>query len=247
MSFQPYQFRELNSDGKAPVPARFEEPSLLQRKNSADADASHRVKNHFNLDQNVAGQLGIHERERQEAEDKISRELERRWEATSEKAEVEGYTKGLEEGKAEAFKAELPRIAEKIQRLDSILQEFDSMRSRIFTANEAFLMEVISQVAGMVALRAVESDPDYLRRLITQLLHQLATKEDLKIFLAEADLHNVDELRASLEKEFGKLTNTSIEVGPDVQAGGCKIETRFGVVDASLTAQVANAIKTLKA
>ncbi len=245
--FQPYQFQELSATNGASTTKRFDEPKFPSHRDADKIDKNHRGHDHFSLDKTVAGQLGVHERERQEAEARIKAEIERRWEQASEQAEVAGYTKGLEEGKAEAFKAELPRVAEKLQRFDSMLQELDQFRSRIFTANETFLMDLIAQVAGMVALKSVETDPDYIRRLVTTLLHQLATKEDLKIFLSESDFGNVEALRAALDKEFGKLQNTTIEASDEISAGGCKIETRYGVVDASLTSQIENVMKSLKA
>jgi len=243
--FKPYEFKELDASG-ASITKRFDEPKFASHRDADKIDKSHRGSDHFALDHTVAGQLGVHERERREAEARIQAELERRWEKAAEQAEVAGYTKGLEEGKAEAFKAEYPRVAEKLARMDSLLAEFDGYRARIFAANEAFLMDLIAQVGGMVALKAVENDPDYIRRLVTTLLEQLATKEDLKIFLSESDFENVELLRTAIGKEFGKLTNTTIEASPDISVGGCKIETRFGVVDASVATQIENVMKTLK-
>jgi flagellar assembly protein FliH len=243
--FKPYEFKELNANG-ASITKRFDEPKFASHRDADKIDKSHRGSDHFSLDHTVAGQLGVHERERQEAEARIQAELERRWEQMAEQAEVAGYTKGLEEGKAEAFKAEMPRVAEKLARFDSILREFDGYRTQIFAANEAFLMDLIAQVAGMVALKAVDTDPDYVRRLVTTLVEQLSTKDDLKIYLSDADFENVEMLRNSLQKEFGKLSNTSIEASPDISVGGCKIETRFGVVDASVATQIENVMKTLK-
>ncbi len=81
---------------------------------------------------------------------------------------------------------------------------------------------------------------------MTTLLQQLSTKEDLKIQLSEADFANVDMLRQSLEKEFGKLNNTTIEANPEIPVGGCKIETRFGVMEASIASQIENVRRALK-
>jgi flagellar assembly protein FliH len=107
-------------------------------------------------------------------------------------------------------------------------------------------MDLIAEVAGMIVLREVEVDREYVRRLVTALLQQLGTKDDIKIHLSESDYANVETLRQALEKEFGKLSNTTIEVGSEVPVGGCKIETRFGVVDASIAAQIENVKKALK-
>jgi flagellar assembly protein FliH len=251
MSFQPFAYR----DPSKPAPAAtvpgdraqaYAEPNFELPKDAQAADSAHRRPGHFKLDREVESQLGIDTRIRDEQDAKLKTELERRWEKMSEQAEVEGYTKGLAEGKAEAYKAELPRINERIEKMDRILQEFDSAREKIFTANEVFVMELVARVAGMVALKEVELDKDYVRRVVMALLQQLGSRDDLKIFLSEADSENIDSLRQVMEKEYGKLTNTMIEVSAEIPVGGCKIETRFGVVDASVATQIENVMKALK-
>jgi flagellar assembly protein FliH len=245
--FQKYEFKELTAAAPASQAEKFKEPRFDIHADAGQAEAIARKGHRFALDHTVASQLGLAERDRQAAEERILREIERRWEQASEKAEVEGYTKGLEEGKKEAFNAELPRVKEKIEKLDHLLREIDAYRDRIFAANEAFLMDIVAQVASMVALREVSVDQDYVRRLVTTLLHQLGTKEDIKIFLSVQDHANADALFQFLQKEFGKLSNTVIEASEEIPVGGCKIETRFGVVDASVQTQIENVMKSLKA
>lgn len=244
--FQKYEFQELVS-GPAPAGAAeiYQEPHF-ERKVESTVDGIHGRKDAFRLDNQVASHLGIEERQKRSDEERVRREIEKRWEQAAEKAEVAGYTKGLEEGKAEAYKAELPRIRERIEKLDHLLQAIDRFRDKIFAANEGFLMDIIAEAVGMIALKEVELDREYVQRLVITLLHQLGSKDDVKIYLSESDFANVEVLRQVLEKEFGKLTNTSIEFSPEIPAGGCKIETRFGVVDATVASQIENIKKALK-
>jgi flagellar assembly protein FliH len=247
MTIRNYEYTNLSKSAPAaPAIHSYQEPKFEVDTNSKLVDVIHKQADSFKLDRNVVEQLGIEDREKKEQEDRLRKELERRWEKAAEQAEVTGYTRGLEEGKAEAFKAELPRVRERIEKLDQILREFDSFRASIFAANESFLMDLIAEVAGMIVLKTVTVDPDYVRRLVTTLLHQLSTKEDIKIFLSQADFANVDALRAALDKEFGKLNNTVIEVSSEIPVGGCKIETNFGVVDASIAAQLENVKAAMK-
>lgn len=246
MTVRKYEYTDFSKKPVAPDVRPYEEPKFEAHVSAKQVDTIHKKTDSFRLDSIVVDQLGIDQREREEQEARIRKELERRWEKTAEQAEVAGYTRGLEEGKAEAYKAELPRIRERIEKLDHLLHTFDTYREKIFTANEAFLMDLIAEVAGMIVLKEVSVDKDYVRRLVTTLLHQLGTKEDIKIHVSEADLANVETLRQALDKEFGKLSNTTIDVSPDIPAGGCKIETRFGVVDASVAAQIENLKGALK-
>lgn len=250
MDVKKFEYPDLTqrkTSSAAPGVKPYSEPKFEAHVNAKQVDSIHKKKTDaFKLDQIVIDQLGIEDRERAMHEEKFKKELERRWEQNAEKAEVAGYTRGLEEGKAEAYKSELPRIQERMQQFEFLLQQLDSFREKIFASNEAFLMELIAEVAGMVVLKEVEVDREYVKRLVITLLQQLSTKEDLKIHLSEADFANVDVLRQALDKEFGKLNNTTIEASPEIPVGGVKIETRFGVVDASIAAQIANVKAALK-
>lgn len=247
MTIRKYEMPELTPGKNIPGAKKFEAPQFARHRDLSEVDATHRQLASFHLDQNVSSQLGLAQRQAEEAEAEVQREIARRWEKNAEQAEAAGYTKGLEEGKQEAYKAELPRIQERVQRLDNLLKEIDGMRDLIFSANESFLMDIVARVAGMVALKEISVDQDYVRRVVTTLLHQLGTKDDVKIHLSAADFANAASLHQQLEKEFGKMTNTTIEPSEEISAGGCRVETRFAVVDASLNAQIQNAVDSLKA
>lgn len=243
-----YEYQDLSKKaGPAKPEIRpYEEPKFQAHVNGNQVDSIHKKLESFRLDPLVSNQLGVEDREKAAMEERARKEIEHRWELAAGKAEVEGYTRGLEEGKKEAVQAELPRIRERIEKLDFLIGEFDSFRQKIFNANEAFLMDLIMQVASMVTLKEVALDKDYIRRLVTNLLQHLGTKDDIKIHLSAFDFENMNSLREALDKEFGKLQHTTIEPSPDVPVGGCKIETRFGVVDASIQAQIENISKSLK-
>ncbi len=247
MTFQRYEFKDLD---KPESPQRdskdFKAPAFSVAPEQIVSKTSSKKLAHFRLDQTVASQLGLEEQDRQAFEAKVAEEIERRWAVAKDQAEAAGFAAGLEEGKQQAYKAELPRTQEKVARLERLLVEFDSMRERIFTANEAFLMDLITQVTRMVVLREVEIDKEYIHRVVIALLNQLGTKDNIKIFLSAEDLKTVNTLKDSLQKEFGKLTNTTFEVMKDLGPGSCKIETRFGVVDASLQTQIENVMRSLR-
>jgi flagellar assembly protein FliH len=250
MTFQRYQFRDLDTKEAAPSLQRdasnFKAPAFSVAPEQVVSKAGVTKLQHFRLDQTVASQLGIEEQERQAFEKRVCEEIERRWEVAKDQAEAAGYTAGLEEGKQQAYKAELPRTQEKVAKLERLLLEFDSMRERIFIANEAFLMDLIAQITRMIVLREVELDQEYIHRVVIALLNQMGTKDNIKVYLSADDLKTVNALKESLQKEFGKLSNTTFEVMKDLTPGSCKIETRYGVVDASLQAQIENVMKSLR-
>src|SRR3990167_2924524 len=102
MSFQKFEYKELvdasgsmanaaGSSGGLDV-KEFKSPELkFQAKQKIEAQNVSGTR--FKLDTNVSAQLGVEERERLVAEDRIKKEIERQWEQVAEKAEVSGYTK----------------------------------------------------------------------------------------------------------------------------------------------------------
>lgn len=242
-----YEYRDLSSKkSTGPAVREHKDSSFEVHPEQKVTEVSAKKDLHFRVDQTVASQLGLEDKEKKQFDQRVQKEIERRWELQSEQAEAKGYEKGLEEGQTAAYKAEMPRIMERLQRFDQFMQEMDKMREKIFLANEAFLMDLFGQVAKMVILKEVAIDKEYLHRVVLSLLHQLGTKEDIKIFISPEDYANVDTLAQAIQKEFGKLSNTQIDAVVEIPVGGCKVETRFGVMDASVETQIQNVMKALK-
>lgn len=244
-----YTYRELTPGKLKPSvesAEEYEEANFVSQPEQVVVSQSEKKDLHFRLDATVASQLGLEEKEKKVLENKVREEIERRWEKTSEKAEVSGFTKGLEEGKGKAYQSELPRIQDRLQRLDTVLQEMDKFREKIFLENEGFLMDLIGQVTKMILLKEISIDKEYIHRVVISLLHQIGTKEDTKVFLSNGDFQNIELLKTAINKEFGVLSNLQVEANDSIPDGGCKIETRFGVVDATISTQIENVMRALK-
>lgn len=251
--FVPFSYTPDSKGTPKPAPAEskqnqdFQAPSFEVHPSHTVNHVAHNIRSaKFELNSMVADAIGVEEEERAREEKKMNVELERRWEILKAKAEVEGFQAGLSDGKKEAYLSERPRIEEKLARLEKVAEEISNVKEKIYKANEQFLMELIAQVVRTVVLKEVELDKDYLKRVITTILNQTGAREDIRILVSEQDRQLLDGLHMILEKEFGKLTNTVIEIGPDISPGGCRVETRFGVVDASLQTQVDNIVRTLR-
>lgn len=191
----------------------------------------------------VAAHMGLEKREEADREHEIQREMDRRWLEAKEKAEVEGYTTGLNTGKREAYNAEKPRIEDKLRRFDLLLQQIDTMREKIFVANEDFVMKLMAQLMRVIVLKEVELDKDYLKRLVLHLIQQLGEKSDISLTIGELDVALIKNLRESIEHKFGEMKNLKILTNSEVAAGSCRLETNSVVIDASIENQIRNAMQ----
>lgn len=200
----------------------------------------------FKIHNLVESQLGLVAREQKKNEQIIAKEIEDRWIQTKEKAEVEGFTQGLNTGKTEAYKAEQPRIEEKLNLLDTLLTDLASQREFIFRKNEKFLMDLLSQVLRVIALKEIQLDPDYLERLVLHLLNQMSAEDDVRVLISEADFENIQRLRENIGRAKPELKNLTFEMRPEVEKGSCRLETKNVVIDASIEEQIRNAMSVFK-
>lgn len=252
MTFVPYQYNNQTKTKPAAPSTAGQEQDFVPQKFEVDTKSSvshvaHNIQaSKFELNPMMAHAIGVEEEADARKEEKIKVELEKRWEILRAKAEVDGFQAGLEEGKKEAYLAERPRIEAQLGRLESIVSELTGMREKIFQENEHFIMELIAQVMRTILLKEVTQDQDYLRRVLVAILAQTGARQDIRILISEQDRRLIDGLHMLLEKEFGKLSNTSIEASADIAPAGCKVETRFGVVDATLQTQIDNIVQTLR-
>lgn len=249
MTFQRYVFNPETQEPQQKIshdPSTYVQKDFHTEPSSIVVETSDLKRDRFFLDKTVAGQLGLEEKKRKEFEDRINTEINKRWERTKEKAEVEGFTKGLGEGRAEAYKAEEPRIKEQIAKLEELLTTFDTFREKIFLANEAFLIEIISRIAKMIVLKEVAVDPEYIKRLVLHLLQEIGEKDDLVISLSKEDAENIETLKSAISQEFGHLKHTVFEVSETLSKGSCQIETKYGVIDAAVSTQIEKVLESIK-
>ncbi len=200
----------------------------------------------FRVHNLIEDQLGLVAREKNKNEAIIKKEIDNRWIATKEKAEVEGYTEGLNLGKVEAYKAEEPRISERLKLLDTLLTDMANQREFIFRHNEKFLMDILAQILRVIALKEIELDPDYVQRLILHLLEQLSSTDDIRVLVSEADYENVGQLREKISREKPEFKHLNFEMNPDILKGSCRVETRSIVIDGSIEEQIRNAMTVLQ-
>ena len=93
-------------------------------------------------------------------------------------------------------------------------------------------------MGGMIALKEIKQDPQYLGRLCREILERVGVRENIRIRVNAQELQAAGSLKDDLEAALGKLTNISIEASSDVARFGCVVETDWNSVDATLERQM---------
>ena len=189
--------------------------------------------------------LAIEEEERRVIDARVTQNVAAVREVAWTEGEKKGYEDGLKRGRDEAYEQFRHESAKSLQSFETFVQKFETLKTEIFKANERFLMELVFRVAKMVTLKELSTDSDYVLRLSRQLLDQVGIRDNVKIRINPKDAQSLELLKADLIKQFPDLKNLNIEVSPEVEGGGCMIETQWSAIDASLETQLAGLQKAL--
>lgn len=194
----------------------------------------------FRINELTRGPLSVEAEEEERIETEVQARLAARLEEMREQVRSEAYDAGFNSGRQEA-RAEVLAVAQpKIDAFMQMVGEFESMKTAIFKANEQFLLHMINQIAESVILRELKDDADYVKRLALSLLERIGTRENVKIFIGEAEQNAIEALKAGLAQTLGELKNISVEVDSSITHGGCRVETEFGEIDARINTQIQN-------
>ena len=193
---------------------------------------------HFSLHPESKKTLGIDQEERSHLEEKVQAEVEIKLAELRARAYEEGFEKGREEGKQKAETEFFDIVQPQFEQFSGLLDLFDRMKTEVYAANEAFLMQIVFQVSKHVMLAELKTDREYVKRLTAQLIEKLGAKENIRIKVSRDDYANLEQIRDFLKTQFPDLKNVQIDVSDDLKLGGIKIETDLSRVNASVEEQI---------
>lgn len=209
------------------------------------ADLSNQRNARFRLNELTRGPLSVEAEEEARIEAEVQRRLGIQLQELSEITRKTAYQEGFEKGKQDARTEVLTASRPMVDQFEALVRGFDNVQTDIFKANEEYLIHMVYRLAKHVLLRELKEDTDYVRRLVSQLLERLGTRENIKIFVGETEYSSAETLREGLAQTLGQLKNLSIEQDSTITGRGCRLETDFGEIDARIEVQIENIAQTL--
>ena len=192
----------------------------------------------FNLHPAARKSLGIESEEDSRLENRIAEEVDRRLALMSEQARAKGFALGKMEGEKLAIQEFQNQTQPIFAGFLRVMNDFDSAKSEIYHANEAFLIQLVFQVARQVTLKEIKTDPEYVKNLCGLLVEKIGAKDHVKIKVGQADFAQVEAIRDYLKQQFVDLKNIQIDVSDEFINGGCKVETDLARINASVDTQL---------
>lgn len=192
----------------------------------------------FRLNELVAQQTGISEVERSSLNEKIEARALAKVKDVQEAAYREAYALGLEEGRKRAFDEEKAEIERRLGLLDEVLHSIGNIKSDLVVQNEAHMLRLTFELAKKLFFSEIADRSDRILPVLKQAIELAQSEESVVARISEEDYKFIEEFRQKVNKEFDFLKRIKFDASPDIERGGCLLETNYGVVDATIGERV---------
>lgn len=147
--------------------------------------------------------------------------------------ERDAFAKGYEQGERSGMEAGGQRAEAMLRRMTSTLEELGTLRQQMIQQAERQMVQLALTIAKRILRREVTLDPDLTVAMARVALDRLGESSGATIRLHPED-YTVAVGGTKGEWESDQVTVVSDD---NVSRGGCRIESAFGFVEASVEAQ----------
>ncbi len=151
-------------------------------------------------------------------------EVAKECEVLKERAELAGFEAGLEKWNEHLKQLEL---------------EIQNVRQEMEQAIVPLALTAVKKIIG----RELEEKPETIIDIISTALKAVSQHRKISIYVTPNDLELVENNRPTIKALFEHLESLSIAARPEIEPGGCIIETEAGIINAQLENQL-NALET---
>lgn len=171
--------------------------------------------------------------------------------ARQEAAQIQ--SQAAEQGRQAAVQAAEAALRSKVdQQLQSVLPTLKAAVDSILQARQTWQahweqqgLRLATAIASRVIRREVRQTPEITLDLIREALELAAGSPRLTLRMNPADHAALSERVTKLTSQLAQLGETRVLADPTVTAGGCRVETEFGMIDQQLETQLARIMEEL--
>lgn len=135
--------------------------------------------------------------------------------------------------------------AENAQRMAALLPAMQQAIEDIRHAKQAWLAHweksavgVAAAIAQRLVRRELAASPEITLTLVREALELAVGGDQVRLHLNPDDLQTLGSQLETLTKELSHLAASEVIANPTISRGGCRVETRFGVIDQQFEAQL---------
>ena len=191
---QQFGFEHLHRQGEGSYAATKAKYGAIA---TTDPERTHRGQKdrRFSLNPLVKEPLSIEAEERLVIDKRVEERMAELQAEARAKATEEGYRDGLTKGHREAFELFQKQADERMAHFEGLIAEFEAAKVDVFRANERFLMELVSRMARMVALKELTGDLGYVARLGRELIEKIGVRDNIRIRIHADDAATMSLIR----------------------------------------------------
>jgi flagellar assembly protein FliH len=141
-------------------------------------------------------------------------------------------------GQRDAISGAGAKLESSAKALATALTEVAQLRTQMVQNSRDDMLRLVMAIAEQVIHREVSVHADIINKVIVEALKVSVRADHYRIKLNSADLAAVNEHKPLFLASISGLKNLMVEADPVVTAGGCKIESDLGAVDATLETQL---------
>lgn len=146
----------------------------------------------------------------------------------------EAYAHGIEEGKRQA-KEDFENSA---LTLINTCEELNHLRETILRNSTAEMKELVLGIAEKIIRHSVTEQHDTIVDTIKDAIYLAVQSDAFQIRLNPDDLKAVEARKHEIIDSIGNLDNIVLKADPEIDPGGCLLESNCCTVDASMSSQL---------
>jgi len=154
--------------------------------------------------------------------------------AVRKKAEEDGHKAGMQMVEQIVQK----QLATALPALKQAIQEIHDAKQVWQRHWEATAVHVAAAIAKRVIRRELSKDPKITLTLVREALQLASGSSQLRIHLNPADHAALGGQIGMLVQEFSSLSTAELIADDRVTPGGCRVETKFGIIDQQFESQL---------
>ncbi len=146
----------------------------------------------------------------------------------------EAYARGLREGLEQAGQ----RLESATKALADALDEVSRLREKLAQNSRQDMLRLVMAVAEQVIRTQAAVDSGVVMNIIDNALQSAVRSDRYRVRINPADLAAVNEQKPLFIASVSGLKNLHIEADANISAGGCRVDSELGEVDATLETQL---------
>ncbi|MDZ4662088.1 MAG: FliH/SctL family protein [Pseudomonadota bacterium] len=188
----------------------------------------------FKINELVSQQIGVTEKERQVLEKKVQDLVLVEVQKVEKEAYREAYDLGLDVGRKEAFDKYIEQYKSQFTRISELVSTLCDLSQKLISSNEGRIVDLIFYISQRLAMDHIKTEKEVIIKVLKSVFENIQKDEHTTVKISDSDFEFIEEVRARMGEELKFLEGHKLEASKEIKKGGCRVETNYGVIDATV-------------